>query len=141
MEEYHIDCHLLSKLDAMALFHCIVLSYIVIMIININVRASLFNIKVNAIANCHAVSWRLALSHRHIIGRYCTILQSSRCVGCCFLSRCCWASRAALGCVQCCCCWPAVACRAAAVACRARDCVISLLVVWVDCRFSVIASV
>jgi hypothetical protein len=52
MEEYHVDCHLLSKLNAMAVFHCIVLSYIVIMIININVRASLFNTKVNVIANC-----------------------------------------------------------------------------------------
>jgi hypothetical protein len=69
MEEYHIDCHLLSKLNAMAVFHCIVLSYTVIMIININVRASLFNIKVNAIANCHVVSWCHALSHQHIIGR------------------------------------------------------------------------
>jgi hypothetical protein len=73
MEEYHVDCRLLLNLNVMAVFHCIVLSYIFIMIININVRVSLFNTKVNVIANCYVILWCLALSHRHFVGRYCTI--------------------------------------------------------------------
>jgi hypothetical protein len=41
MKEYHVYCRLLSELNTMTVSHCILLSYIVIMIINIRCLVSL----------------------------------------------------------------------------------------------------